>query len=616
MTSSSPQSGHGWLAPLIVTVLITLTILTWLDKWLYSNEVFNNLSMGLSYSPKDPLLVELKEQALHYCTQYATDSELKECNIYQDAITDDLYFAHPLTALIGLQARKLLDNPDSWTELHRIALEPPLIGIALALPLWFLLCLAIPRSDRTTAVGLMFLIIFIGQCHDREWVPIPDLIHNAGTWLAPLTLIAVVVATYLLAARSTRPGFLPDWAERFVNPAESRNLFWLALAIFALSAVAPPSLNVILAPLGLAGLVTAVFLVARRNPSLSPVLLACIIGLLFAAITSEPRWVARKLGTASGFVSLLYMGIIALVSVQPRSRLVWVFPLLTFFHAPLTALLGLATVIAELVLKCFGSKTSNLIYPAALSFLISITVVLLGFESTAFAPGTAKLSDLVALALHWPGLLPAFVSLVVVGLFTIFALRGSSLSTIAIARAGLLILQGLGAALISAAVLRQDPALLNAPGYAMFAKPAFYITNTLLETGSVALLLALGHRLAESEAPSATNRSSRNAMLLVSALLLLTATSKLDMRLRNSYAPGVINLWRYVVLGEFHPDWCRHLRQANFDDETYYLSKEDPTNDAAIYWSALKARVRIDRGVAKPESFKVLPAPDNGPECQ
>jgi hypothetical protein len=125
MTSSSPQSGHGWLAPLIVTVLITLTILTWLDKWLYSNEVFNNLSMGLSYSPKDPLLVELKEQALHYCTQYATDSELKECNIYQDAITDDLYFAHPLTALIGLQARKLLDNPDSWTELHRIALEPP-----------------------------------------------------------------------------------------------------------------------------------------------------------------------------------------------------------------------------------------------------------------------------------------------------------------------------------------------------------------------------------------------------------------------------------------------------------------------------------------------------------
>jgi len=101
-----------------------------------------------------------------------------------------------------------------------------------------------------------------------------------------------------------------------------------------------------------------------------------------------------------------------------------------------------------------------------------------------------------------------------------------------------------------------------------------------------------------------------------SALLLLTATSKLDMRLRNSYAPGVINLWRYVVLGEFHPDWCRHLRQANFDDETYYLSKEDPTNDAAIYWSALKARVRIDRGVAKPESFKVLPAPDNGPECQ
>jgi len=151
MTSSSPQSGHGWLAPLIVTVLITLTILTWLDKWLYSNEVFNNLSMGLSYSPKDPLLVELKEQALHYCTQYATDSELKECNIYQDAITDDLYFAHPLTALIGLQARKLLDNPDSWTELHRIALEPPLIGIALvAVAIAFLYQMLQPRTAGTT----------------------------------------------------------------------------------------------------------------------------------------------------------------------------------------------------------------------------------------------------------------------------------------------------------------------------------------------------------------------------------------------------------------------------------------------------------------------------------
>src|SRR5262245_20591855 len=194
MAARTKNERTEWLPAWILMVLIAAAILTWLDRWLYSNEVFNSLSMGLSYSPQDATLVRLKQEALNYCAEFAPKSELKACNVYQNVITDRLYFAHPLTAVIGLQVRELLNRPNDLATLHRIALEPPLIGAAIALPIWFFLTMAIPRRDRTAAVMFMFLILFIEQCRDRGYFPVPDLIHDAGSWLAPLTLIGITAA--------------------------------------------------------------------------------------------------------------------------------------------------------------------------------------------------------------------------------------------------------------------------------------------------------------------------------------------------------------------------------------------------------------------------------------
>ena len=614
MSCRSLRRRYGWIAPLLLALLIAAAILTRLDKWLYSNEVFNNLSMGLSYSSQNETLVQLKREALHYCAEYAPASELKACNIYQDSITDRLYFAHPLTALVGLQVRGLLGHPDALAKLHWIALEPPLIGAAIALPMLLLLILAMPCSDRTPASLFMFLIIFIGQCYDRELLPIADLIHDAGGWPAPLTIIAVAATFYWAATRATARRPLPDWTERLSTATKSRALCWLAVALFAISAIAPPALDVIVAPLALVASIAASIPLARRASNLSPLLLAATVGLLFAAVTAEPYWIARRLGMAASFATLLYMAVIGLVSVNPRTRLVWVLPLIAVFHAPLTALVGLATMISEVVLKMRGNKPSGLLYASTLSFAVGIGLVLLGINSTAFAPGSAALSDVIALVFNWSGLLPACVSMAIVALFALVPLRNFDDASIAFSRAGLLIAQGVGAALISVAILRQDPDLLNAPGYAMFAKPADYITPALFGAGILALLLLMRHWFVEHD-PAEIGDSRQSALLLVCAVLLLISASKLDLRIRNSYGPAPINLWRYVIAGELHPQWCRHLRQANFNDETYYLSKEDPTNDAIIYWSALKARLRIDRGVSKPQDFVVLPAPDNEAGC-
>jgi len=65
----------------------------------------------------------------------------------------------------------------------------------------------VPLTILWTGTGdtQKFLIIFIGQCYDRELLPIADLIHDAGGWPAPLTIIAVAATFYWAATRATAP---------------------------------------------------------------------------------------------------------------------------------------------------------------------------------------------------------------------------------------------------------------------------------------------------------------------------------------------------------------------------------------------------------------------------
>jgi hypothetical protein len=190
-------------------------------------------------------------------------------------------------------------------------------------------------------------------------------------------------------------------------------------------------------------------------------------------------------------------------------------------------------------------------------------------------------------------------------------LSNASELNIGLSRAGLLTTAGLAASLFGVALRGQDASLLNAPGFAIFAKSGGYATPGLFAAGILAMGLGLRRstELAE-EKPDAD--SPARALALVPAILLLLAVAKTDLKLRSGFAAGPVHFWRYLVAGELHPQWCRHLTGASLADGSFYLSETDPTNDAIIYWSALKARLHIAAQRSDPRSMRILPALEAG----
>ena len=98
-------------------------------------------------------------------------------------------------------------------------------------------------------------------------------------------------------------------------------------------------------------------------------------------------------------------------------------------------------------------------------------------------------------------------------------------------------------------------------------------------------------------------------------MLLLVAVSKISLNFHDTYQTVPGNLWRYLVADTLNSDWCRDLWQIRLDDDTYVLSRENPTNAAVIYMSALKLRLRIEAGLYDDTAFAVVPAETNPSEC-
>jgi hypothetical protein len=289
--------------------------------------------------------------------------------------------------------------------------------------------------------------------------------------------------------------------------------------------------------------------------------------------------------------------------------------IMTLFHLPISALLGLATAIAETILLLRTRMPSHLLGASVLTGAIGICGAILGIDSAAFAPGSARIDDAIPMILSWPGFVPAAVTVAITLSLAAVPLRRLADGTLPLARGGLLIAAGLGASVVAAALQQQDPALLNAPDFALFAKSGNYATPGLFAAGILSSLLAL-RRLLDSAAAESPAPSSRKALVLVTSLLLLMGVAKLDLKLRNGFAPGPLYLWRYVIAGDLHPQWCRFLSHASLEDDAYYLSKTDPTNDAIIYWSALKARLRADAGRMDETAMAIGPAIDDPNGCK
>ena len=323
-----------WLIPVIVAGLLAASIFSFLDKWLWSNE-------------DEPALVRLKAEAIGYCDEFAPIDTKQSCRIYQNAITDRVPFAHPLTAVLGLQTRSLLSEPNWPQSLHRISIEVPLVSGILAIAIWLILTLALPPTERWLgAAGTLFLLI-VGQNHDRHFSPVPDALRDAGSWSAPFAVAIFSTAVFWILRRTS----LKVVADPVWLPFDPhRALFSVALILFFLSLILPPELNLLLSPIAFGFLVLGGLPLVARRDMVSPVALACVLGLMFVAVTAQPLWFMRRLGYAGNLAALVYVGVMALVSMRPNPRLAWLMPALALFHLPVAALLGVATAVAEAIL--------------------------------------------------------------------------------------------------------------------------------------------------------------------------------------------------------------------------------------------------------------------------
>src|SRR5262249_43770015 len=143
--------------------------------------------------------------------------------------------------------------------------------------------------------------------------------------------------------------------------------------------------------------------------------LTAIIGLQTRALvggvppTARPPF--RPCERAGQFSTL-----IGLVTVRPRTRLVWLMPALAIFHLPVASLLGLATFVAEAILCLKRRRLSMLLGASALTFAIAFAGVQLGVNSPTFAPSSVRIGAVVSFLEAWPGLTPALLSVAFVAL--------------------------------------------------------------------------------------------------------------------------------------------------------------------------------------------------------
>jgi hypothetical protein len=602
------QSSYGrrWhrLAPFLLAVLMAAQLLTYLDKWLFSNEVFNNLSMGLVYSTDDETLGLLRQEAIKYCEEFTRGTQLKLCRSYQNLIADSLYYAQPLGATLGSHTRSLLHDPDWLSSLHWIAVGQPLIGGTIAIALWLFLTLRLPAESRFPFVLLMFIWMTTAQSNDRAATPFPDAIREAGSWLAPLFIAAAAAVGW--ASAKARLEALDVWVRRVAGPNGVTRVLGVSVAIYLLALALPEELNLPLA-LAACAMLVGLLLVLRGNGPLPPVVLASVIGLLAISITSANYWFMRRLGFAASLATLIYIALIAVVTVRPFTRLAWIMPVMAVLHLPISGMVGLATFLCECLLTIRRRRASPLLYASALTAAIGITASRLLIESALLSTASANIAEALRFIVSWPALIPALASIGLAGAFCLVLLRGTEERSLALARGGLLILQGLGAALLAAAIREQDPGLLLTPGYAIVAMPAHYMVPALFCAGSLALLLSFQASASVLDQPGSRRWGIPASLAVTAALLLLMATAKVDLKLRNIYGPAPINFVHYIVQGKHHPQWC-HFETARMDDDVYYLSRTRPTNSPIIYFSALKARMRVDRGVANPDALVVEPA--------
>jgi hypothetical protein len=607
MTTRQPGSIslRDMLASAALAATMLVLTLDWFHGWLYGMEVFHALSMGLSYDPAAAPLLQLRAQALEYCERYAAPERLVECFHFQNVITERLAYAHPLTALIGLNVRGLIGRPDWLPDLQTVAAWAVLGPVLLALALWTLFTLAIPAERRGAVLAYTAVILLASQTRDNNHSVVPDLIAQAARWSAMYVIVGVLsLAGLILWARRVNGLAAMRRSLRWIDMSPS-HIALAAAAVYAISLLAPSELNWLLQPGAWLLVLLTVLAAAQWRTDAGPLLLG--LGLLAIAVTSDQFWYLRPVGPMRSLGALLFVSIIALATVRPKHPLLALMPVIAAFHVALAAQLSLVTFVIELALCVRRRAISHLLLAAALTFAISFAAVRLGVESPFLSPETTDLTRVVSSLLAWPGIASASAAVVLVLALSAAMLRYDD----GLARSAMMIAAGLVIALLSIGLIEQNPALENAPGYALFAKSIHYLTAPLFGAGMMGLLLGLG----SPAGPTSAHGSSGIPTPVLSALLLLMVVAKADLRPRDTVSDSA-EIVGYVFLGHLHPSWCADLWQVRPDDDTYVLSTRNPVSASVNLLSALKMRMRMEAGSLRPEQIRIEPQQPNPAGCR
>ncbi len=609
------KDGRGKVLVAVTALALLVMFFARIDDWLYKNETFNNLAMGLNVAADHPSLVALRDAAMANCETSAA-GDVGDCRKYQIVITQNLFFGEAIQSLFGWRLAKTYGERPWLSDVHRAVISALLTSCAVMIALWLAFTVALPAAERTVVSAVTLVLILLGYFRDDPTLILPDP-FDAGTqaWEGP-ALVAVVAAIVLALPRARAPlAALSDRALAAMPAIRSRP--WVALIGLLLVQMILPAAGtavVQVLSLGVLALLLATYL---RDRALDPGALLIFVCLLFILISGDRSILPRKFEVPRNEVFLVFGAYLAYAAARPRGALVWALPAIGVFHPSVAMLSSLALALAEGLICVRRRKVTRVLVSALITLAIGLALMRL-FDGNLVGLTGAALVDVIAMMLAEPWRLASLLAvLALVGVLTLRPLLSSDPSNDALALAGLLAMQALAASTIADVINRVDPAFASTPGYFLFANLPGYLNRGITFGAVLVLAVWLLGREGAPEAPG--QRAAHDPARLwrftgqVVAILIVIGVAKVDLTVKSLVYAAGRNLVVDVVQQRLDANWCRYLSAAQGNDDHYVLSAVNPVNGPEIYFSVLKLKARIVAGVHDPARMTIgLPPPEAG----
>jgi hypothetical protein len=598
-----------WIAASILLALYFARI----DDWLFKNETFNNLAMGFDVAPDHPGLVALSEAGLANCEKNPV-ADLNHCHLYQGIITQNLYFAEPIQAFFGSFLAHGYGETPWMLAVHRVTVWSQITTALLAVALWLLFTVALPRAYGAIVSAATLALVLMGYFRrgDLTFV-LPDPIADGVQAWEGLAMVAVIAVVFLVVPRAgillaSRPA---AWASNLLKGN------WRTWSLLGAMILIQMLLPLVLKPIVQGAALALLFLLLVRDvkePSIGPRYLLIAVVLLLVLVSGDGSILLHKLEVPRYSAFLVFGAAMAYVSIRPRGRLILALPAVAVFHASVSALLGLALVCAELPIVLVRRRISPALVAGLLTFGCGLMITF-GFQTNLLGISWEALLHLAEIAWHQPWRLLSFVLVLsLIAALTLWPLFSRDPDNDDLVRIGILTLQILVFSTITSLLLESDPALRAMPGYYTLVLTATHLNPGLAFGASLSLLVFLGRKCGEIGALKVSERprekNSASFLRRVTVLLLLVGITNLNFKPRPFLIDTVYNIVAYALLERIQPTWCRYLQDASRNDDHYVLSVEEPTNGPENYFSVLKLKTRIATGAFNPEQMTIGTAPD------